>query len=337
MPADIEESDDGRATFVAVERHGWHQLGTLSDKELTVKEGLELANLAGLDYHLEPIAVPVGNPPSFMVADGYRASVRRNPFDRDQWQVLGAGMSSAYTLHTPEEAFAFGEDIIQQGKPLAALGSIAGGKRAFAAFKADDIMIGGVDQVRMFLNVLTSFDASMATITRLSGTRVECSNTFYGVLGETSAPTYKVRHVGEGLASRLDDALAALKVGFKGMEEFQAEAEALLDREVSDKKFAEIVERLLPLKEDAPEATKTRVGENRDKVKALYGGPTVAKINGTAWGVLNAYTEWLDWTSGNYATDEARLVSQITPGSAMDNRRHAGALVVAKAVGLIKA
>jgi phage/plasmid-like protein (TIGR03299 family) len=243
----------------------------------------------------------------------------------------------SFTLHTPEEAFAFGESIIEEGKPLAAMGSINGGRRAFAAFKADDITIGGVDQVRMYLNVMTAFDGTMATVVRASAIRVVCANTFSAVMGQSEAPTYRVRHIGEGLEHRVDDARAALGIGWKSMAAFQAEAEAFLGREVSDKQFQDIVERLLPFGKDATERQTAAVEEQRAQVEAVYNGATVENIRGTAWGALNAFTEWTDWTAGRFRSEEARMVAQITPGSRIDERRLRAGTIVARSVGLVPA
>jgi phage/plasmid-like protein (TIGR03299 family) len=336
MSHDIEESQDGRATFVAVKDHGWHQKGTLVNHEITVAEGLRLSHLAGLDYHLAPIAAIITPADLPVVVHGgdIRAAVRRDPFNPDEWQVLGAGMMDGFTMHTPEQAFGFGQDIIDSGTPLAAMGSIAGGRKAFAAFHADDITIGGVDQVRMYLNVMTGFVGNMATTVRVSAIRVECSNTFHAVLGEASAPTYKVRHVGEGLEGRIEDARTALNMGYRGMEQFQREVEALMDREVTDEKFRQMVEAFVPINDDAPQVTITRARDSRDGIARVYDSPTVANIRGTAWGALNAMTEWLDWTGGNFQSAENRLVAQITPGSAIDVKRLRAGQVVAKAVGL---
>lgn len=334
MSHDIEQSDDGRATFVAVEEHGWHRLGTLSKEPLTVAKALELAHLADLDYHTEPIAVPVGDPPRFVFGENLRAVVRRNPFDRDQWQVLGAGMTDAFTMHTPEDVFGFGETLIDSGTPLAALGSIAGGRKGFAAFKADDLTIGGVDQVRMFLNVMTGFVANQSTIVRSSGIRVECANTFHMVLGQRDNPTYTVRHVGESLEGRIEDARASLQIGYVGMEAFQEEAEALFAKEIIDSEFAQMVKDFTWVPEKASDQAKARAGEAADRITALYNGPTLTKVNGTAWGALNAMTEYLDWTGGNFRSAENRMVAQITPGSAIDGKRAKASKVVAKAVKL---
>lgn len=338
MSHGIEQSGDGRETFVAVREHGWHQLGTLVDHDLTVAEALELAHLADLDYRTTKIIAITGTEEKveFVRAPGYRAVVRRNPFT-GQDEVLGAGMKASYVLHTPEQALAFGEAIIDEGKPLAALGSINGGRRAFAAFRLDGITIGGVDQVNMYLNVMTAFDGSMATVARLSAIRVVCSNTFNAVMNDTGAMTYRVRHIGEGLETRVDDARAALEIGWKSVQAFQAEAEALLDREVTDKQFTAIVEALLPFAKDATDRQKAAVEESRYQVRGIYNSETVEAVRGTAWGALNAYTEWADWTGGRFNDPDSRMVAQIMPGSRIDNKRLRAGRIVAKSVGLVTA
>lgn len=334
MSADIEQADDGRATFVAVRKHGWHAMGEVRDEDLSVVQGLELAHLAGLEYHTEPVLVPVGNPPVLQAAAGRIATVRRNPFDTSKWDILGVGMTEAYTLHTPEEAFGFGEAIIESGHPLAAMGSIANGRKAFAAFHMDDLTIGGTDAVRMYLNVLTSFDATLATYARVSAIRVECSNTFNEVLGEGDAPTYRVRHIGDGLEHRVDDARASLDIGWRAMEQFQKEAELLISRDVTRVEFDKIVERLLPIRKDATDRiTKMRLSE-RESVRSIYEAGNAASISGTAWGVFNAYTEWVDWYAGSFKTPEARMVSQIMPGTITDKRRERAGSIVKSVLSL---
>ena len=334
MPAGIEYAEDGRATFVAVRKHGWHQMGTVSDEDLSVEQGLGLAHLADLDYHTEPVLVPVGNPPVLQAAAGKIATVRRNPFDRSKWDILGVGMTDSYTLHTPEEAFGFGEAIIEYGHPLAAMGSISNGRRAFAAFAMDDLTIGGKDAVKMYLNILTSFDATLATYARVSAIRAECENTFNAILSDGDALTYRVRHIGDGLEHRVDDARSALSIGWQAMETFQKEAELLISREVTKVEFDKIVEQLLPVRNNATDRVKaTRLGE-REAVRAIYEAGNAASITGTAWGVFNAYTEWADWTAGSFKTPEARMVSQIMPGTITDRRRERAGSIVKSVLAL---
>jgi phage/plasmid-like protein (TIGR03299 family) len=323
---------------VAVREHGWHRLGTVVDRDLSVAEAMELAHLADLDYTLEPLLAVTGTveAPKVIPATGYRAVVRKNPWTREP-EVIGAGMTDTFTLHTPEEALGFGEQIIDMGKPLAALGSINSGRRAFAAFAGDEITIGGHDQVRMFLNVMTAFDGSMATVVRPSAIRVVCANTFSMVMGQSTQPTYRVRHMGAGLADRVDDARAALDIGWKGMEAFQAEAEAMLNREVSDKQFNAIVEALLPFQKDATPRQIRTVEDNRAQVHSVWNGANIEGIKGTAWGALNAYTEWTDWVGGRFQNSDTRMVAQITPGSRIDTRRLRAGNIVAKSVGLVPA
>jgi phage/plasmid-like protein (TIGR03299 family) len=340
MPAGIEyDASTGRAMFVAVEEHGWHQMGTLvKGRSISVTEALELAHMNDLDYRLEPFAIIAGDPPNLVSAGALRAVARRKPFDRDKHEVIAAGLTDDFTMHTPEQAFGLGENLIDAGKPVAALGSINDGKRAFAAFFADSISIGGVDQVNMYLNVMTAFDGSMATTCRVSAIRVVCQNTFSAVMNQHSMPTYRVRHVGDGLEGRIEDARATLDMGYAGMTEFQKEAEAFLAVDVTDAKFAKIVESLLPMPdaddEKATPAQRDRIAQQRDQVTGLWTSSTVSNVQNTAWGALNAWTEWLDWTAGNFRTPQARLHQQTTAGSALDKRRIAGATKIAALAGV---
>lgn len=332
MPAGIE-TDGDRATFVAVKEHGWHQMGTLVEHDITVPEGLSLAHLADREYHLEPVAVPVGSPPRFILAPNQVAAVRKNPFT-DEWQVLGVGMTEAYTLHTPEQAFGFGEQIIEQGSPLAALGSIADGRKAFAAFRLDGITVGGQDQVNTYLNVLTSFDASMSTHVRVSAIRVVCSNTFHAVLGQSEMPTYKVRHTGDPLETRVDDARGALDIGWQALEQFQAEAEAMVRREVTATEFDKIVAALVPMTDQMTDRQRDIRAGQREGVRAVYESATTKDIAGTAWGAWNAWTEYADKYAGNFKTAMARQVAEVMPGSITDQRRDQGARTIQRVLSL---
>lgn len=329
------EQEGDLATFVAVKEGGWHQLGTVEEGPLSVEQGLVKAHLADLDYHMEPVAVPVGDPPRFQRAEGQWASVRRNPFNRDKWDILGVGLSDQYVLHTPEQVFTLGEEIIAQGHPLSALGSINGGRRAFASFSLEGITIGGFDQIDMFLNALTDFTGGGATLYRVSGIRTVCANTFNAVMRQYELPTYRVRHTGTELSNRVDEARSALDVGWTAMAEFQREAEAFLAREVTASEFDRIVEALIPTPDSLGDRAKANRLDEREAVRHLYeDSDTVAPIRGTAWGILNSFTEWADWTSGQYADPSQRMVAQITPGSRIDNARVRAGSVIASVLSM---
>lgn len=333
MVAGIEMAEDGRATFVAVKEHGWHQKGELVQHDISVQEGMELAHLAGLEYQLQPVYVR--SPEGTALPTKRFGIVRKNPFDRTKWESLGVGFSERYTLHAPEPVFAFGEQVIDMGHPLAALGSINGGLEAFAAFRLDDVTIGGVDQVKMFLNIMTSFNGSMATTARVSGIRVVCWNTFQGVMSQTSMPTYKVRHTGMNLEHMVDDARNSLQVGWKGMEAFQKEAELLIARAVTPRETDNLITVLIPEPKEATDRQKENIKQARAWVHYIHESKTVENIKGTAWGVLNAFTEYVDHRSGNFRSEEARLVANITPGSVLDKRRMNGGMTIAKALELV--
>jgi hypothetical protein len=111
----------------------------------------------------------------------------------------------------------------------------------------------------------------------------------------------------------------------------------MIQQAVTDSVFEQIVEDFFPVKEDAKPFVQDRARTARAKVLSLYDGPTVANIRGTAWGSLNAITEYLDWSSpGRFKTPEQRMVAQITPGTTIDRQRTRAGLMVARRTGLAK-
>jgi phage/plasmid-like protein (TIGR03299 family) len=338
MPTGLE-TDGSRVTFVAVRGHGWHQLGTLVDHDIGVSDALKLAHLSDLDYQLVPAFADLGTPGAGMVrAPGSVASVRRNPFDRKSWDVLGIGMSDNYVLHTPEEAFAFGEQIIEQGHPLAAMGSVAGGRRAFAAFRLEGVTVGNQDKVNAFLNVMTSFDGTLATFVRASYIRVICENMFNDVLRERGIPTYKARHVGGPLTQQVHDARAALDFGKKGMTEFTREADRWLARTVTLREFDMVERELIKEPRGATPKQRANTSDRRETFRKLYESSfTNQAITGSAWGVMHAWTEYVDWIGGTYPTREARVAAQVNHGSTLESRRDDGVRTIARVLSLTKA
>ncbi len=80
------------------------------------------------------------------------------------------------------------------------------------------------------------------------------------------------------------------------MDDFEAEAKALFETSVSDKKFNDIITTIYPKPEEGNKKGLT-VWENRiDILNDLYfKSPTQENIKGNAWGVFNALTERMDY------------------------------------------
>ena len=95
--------------------------------------------------------------------------------------------------------------------------------------------------------------------------------------------------------------------------------------EVTDARFEQIVDRLLPVVDDGPGAA--RRADDRANVHAVYADEGNAGIHGTAWGALNAWTEWSEWHMGQYETAQARALAQFTSDTFERRRNMAPAAI----------
>lgn len=330
MSHGLRVADDGRVTFVAVDEGAWHGLVTPVKGPLAATAALEMGHMKGLDYHTEPLLAVMTDPAIFVPVPDKYTTVARDPFDRSRWESIGGYLSDGYTMHTPEDIAEFGDALAGQGATLSAIGLIDEGKRMFASFKVRDYQFGG-DQMFAWLNVYSDFTGGAATVCKPGATRVVCKNTFHIGLAEQVAIKFKARHTGVGLVDRVDEARQALGIAEQAMDHFEAQVQRMLDTELSDAKFAKIVEQYMPIPEDALPRIVLKREQARDAITSVWKSGNAAGISGTAWGAYNSLTEYIDWTGGSYRSDEARFAAALTPGSQMDKERDR-ALALVRAV-----
>jgi hypothetical protein len=59
--------------------------------------------------------------------------------------------------------------------------------------------------------------------------------------------------------------------------------------------FDKFVERVVPIDPNPTDRMVGMVQSRRDRIHAIYDGPTVGPFKGTAWGAIQAATEWSQW------------------------------------------
>lgn len=320
MSHGIRTHEDGRATIVVVDEGAWHRLVEPVKGPISMEEGIRLAHLNDLEYHPEPLHAPVpGKPGQFMELDNRFTTVARNPFTRE-WEVPGGSYTSDYVMHTIEDIHEFGTALMDEGTSLSALGMIDEGRRMFASFKMREYDWSG-DKAFAWMNAYTDFTGAMATIWKPGATRVVCRNTFHVGLREQVEMQFRARHTGQRLPDRVVEARAALGFAERALDKFEIEVQRMLDSEVTERKFEQIVAQFVPIDPDSTDTIKFKREVERDAITKVWKHGTAKNISGTAWGAFNALTEYIDWTGGSYRSDEARFVASLTPGSGMDAQR----------------
>lgn len=300
MAHEIEISQNGQASFASLREPAWHGLGTVFNEEVSTEKMLELAHLDNWNVRLEEIELPsnhTSHKSHFFVT-------RTNPFDRSESNVLGV-VGERYKVLQNEELFDFASALLHDGGRWETAGSIKSGTQVFGSIALERESVldpnGVSDVVKTYLLVNTSHDGSVSIQASVTPVRVVCANTLNLALGggvgrnRDVKQSFKIRHT-QSANGKIQVAREALGIANIYMNEFDKVSKELFEIQVSNDKFNDIIRNAYPMPEDENSKKARTLWANKlEKIEEIYNGPTNHMIAGTAWGVLNAMTERLDW------------------------------------------
>jgi phage/plasmid-like protein (TIGR03299 family) len=218
-------------------------------------------------------------------------------------------VSPEYKIVQPRECIEFFDDLVHTvGLQIDTAGTMFGGKRFWALAKiGEEAMVDKTDMHKAFLLITTSLDGSTATEARFTDVRVVCNNTLSIAMSGKAKNSVKVSH-----RSTFDQesVKAQLGVAPASFQEFMASMRKLADLRVNDGKAQELVKATLG-KDGAEEGKEGKIfARTMDLFRGLATGAEIDGVEGTAYGLLNAYTETMDhkWTA---ASDSHRLNSAL--------------------------
>ena len=303
------ESDKSFASF---REPAWHGLGTVFTEEVSTKEMLELANLHDWNVRLEEVSIPDG----FSSDKTYNYVTRTNPFDRTQNDILGV-VGERYRILQNEELFDFGDALLDGGGRWETAGSIKGGRQVFGSLALERETVldpsGVSDKVNSYLLVNTSHDGSIAIQASVTPVRVVCANTLNLALGSgvgrnrSVKQSYKIRHT-QTASGKIQAAREALGLANVYMDEFDKLAQEMIQQEISNDKFQDIIRMAYPVPEADKKGALSKWNNKVEQIEQIYVGQYNDTIAGTAWGALNALTERIDWhRQGRKGSNEAVL------------------------------
>ncbi|UJJ31846.1 DUF932 domain-containing protein [Halopseudomonas maritima] len=280
----------------------WHGLGS----QLSTHQPLEVwQREAGMNWHIEesPVRFVSGN-------NAHLGSIHSFPeqkvlFRSDTKAPLSV-VSQRYKVVQPMEVLEFYRDLTEYaGFELETAGVLKGGKKFWAlARTGQSSQLKGRDEVNGYLLLATSCDGTLATMATPTTVRVVCNNTLaIAVDGATQA--IRVPHSTEFNASRVKQQLG---VSVSQWSEFMYRMKTLSERKV---KPAEALRYFLQVicSTDADLTDLTQLPQHRalQKVQDLYlgqgRGAQLASAQNTAWGLLNAVTEFVDHKKRARSTD----------------------------------
>jgi phage/plasmid-like protein (TIGR03299 family) len=288
------ESQNGRHEIAYVGQTPWHGLG----QALTPNEPIEVwQREAGLDW--QALTAPVlfrtdaASEPT-QVDD--RFVIYRN----DTNHPLGL-VTDRYRIHQPNEILDFFNTLVQSaGFTLEVAGAIKGGKRIWALANVNrEACVLGDDAVRGYLLLSTSFDGSTATVGQFTSIRVVCNNTLSAADREASPSRVAITHGSRFDASIMRDRLGLVVSGFDGMMDGYR---ALARKSVNAAFVNQFLQKFYPSTVNE-QTGQQKAHRGYVKVMELFEGRGMGTdlegTRGTAWGLLNAVTQYVDHERGH--------------------------------------
>jgi len=286
----------------------WHGLGN----RLTEKQPLEVwQREAGMNWHIQ-------ESPVHFKADAIGALGTIHTFPeqkvlyRSDTKAALSVVSNRYQVVQPREVLEFYRDLTEvSGYELETAGVLKGGRKFWALAKTGQAAIlKGNDLVNGYLLLATSCDGTLATTATPTTVRVVCNNTLTIALDGT-AQAIKVPH-----NTRFDPKAVKKQLGIAVSQwnEFMYRMRHLAERKVQWHEAMGFFMNVLCEVNPANQLPETLPNERAlRKVQSLYEGQgrgaTLESSRGTAWGLLNAVTEYVDHErrarSNEYRMDSA--------------------------------
>lgn len=265
----------------------WHGLGNALPSGQSIEQWQQAA---GMDWELleSPVMYAVGTASGIT----FKTNPESKVLFRSDSQAALSVVSQRYQPVQPREILEFYRDLVSVGGfELETAGSLKGGRKLWALAKTGQAtVLKGGDKLGCYLLLATSCDGSLSTQAFFTSVRVVCNNTLQlAVTGKTAAVS--VRH------STTFDAAAVkqqLGLGMSGWDQFQRSIKDLSSRAVSP---AEAKAYLVTVLGDPrlPEADQPKPFKVAlDLFSGSGKGSGLASAKGTAWGLLNSVTQFID-------------------------------------------
>jgi phage/plasmid-like protein (TIGR03299 family) len=307
---------NGVAQYASTQRE-WHGLGQLMVPNQSIEDWQAAA---GMDYEVQRGYV------RYATERGQNAEQMKVVKDKvvlfrsDTKDALGV-VSDSYKVVQPREVLEFFRDwATAGGMTIESAGVLFGGKRYFATAKmAAGVCVDGYsDRIVPYALLSTSADGSLATEARWTTVRVVCNNTLS--MAREGKAAVRVTHRSEFKPEEVQSVLENANAEFHAFME--------MSRQLAGIRLSR------PLAEDLTlHLFKTGTTKDADKVKESRGfvrvmelfngaarGAQLETANQTAWGWLNAVTEYADHHIRAHS-DENRTASALWgQGDTLKNR-----------------
>lgn len=269
----------------------WHGLGN----QLSPKQPLEIwAQQAGMDWSIE------SSPVQFITGEHHLGALGEYPDKRvlyrsDTHQPLSV-VSNRYKVVQPLEILEFYRDLTEQaGFELETAGVLKEGRKLWALARTGQSMtLASNDITHGYVLLATACDGTMATTAQFTSVRVVCNNTLAIALGK-DGQAIKVRHSTDFDSNKVKQQLG---IAISDWDDFQYRMKTLSHRSIRPQEAYRFIEQVLSTSTSTSAPSSQSLDRNKAQILSLYQGggrgSSLSSADGTAFGLLNAVTEYVD-------------------------------------------
>jgi len=343
MSHEIDQTT-GKSAIAYAGETPWHGLGQKLEPDASIETWAEAASLnwkVGKADILAKIPAGEGKFKNVEVFD------RQVLYREDTHAILGIASEKRYKVVQPSEVLEFYRDLTKElDVKLEVAGALRGGKMVWALARCDkQLTIGGKDVVRPYLLLSTNYGDARATQAQFTTVRVVCNNTISMAFHEGDQELDEQRK-DKKAGKRRDVSIvsiphskefvpeavkADLQLWTKAAEQFQLEAKAMASRHVTNDEAVAYVASLFGKYDKEGQLTEQSKGRMAEVVRLFAEGPGAGMktADGTAWGLLNAVTRYVDFAARARTTDSRLYNAWFSDNNRLKNLARVKALQLA--------
>ncbi len=298
-------------TMAYVNETPWHGLGN----QLSPKQPIEVwQREAGMDWEINSSSV------HYLEQEQLRQFPEAKVLFRSDSGAALSVVSNRYQVVQPREVLEFYRDLVDIGGfELETAGVLKGGKKLWAlARTGQETMLRGGDCVKAYLLLATACDGTLATTAQFTSVRVVCNNTLQMATSD-SGGAIKVPHSTKFDA---DSVKQQLGLGIGAWQRFIVDMRRLSERPVHPFEARRYLVELmgdvnLPFHSQPNSKALKRMFE---LYAGLGMGAALASADDTAWGLVNAVTQFVDHEKRARSTDNRLDSAWFGAGAALKQK-----------------
>ena len=286
MAHNLKKNADGKMAMLYTGETPWHGLGTACPDSFHAAEAMKAFPFT---YHKEPIHRPSGT----VIPN--RVSIVVNDTD-----LICGNVSADYGLVQPAECFDFMDSISTTGKLFyKTVGALGIGEKIWLLAHTPNHIWEPVknDPTEDYLLFSTSYNGSSPNEVRGTSVRVVCQNTLNQATAGSKA-VISIMHT-KNVKQRLAMAAEVMQSYERQNQTFREAMVYLVKHPINDAMIKEFeTEMFGDLNKTEEGRSRTIILKKVEKYEQLLftgKGTDIKGVVGTAYGMVQAFTEWADW------------------------------------------